>query len=837
MEEERQPGPNIAGQLRTLRRQVDDSSIHSIEVIPTTQISRAHDPSYDVVLIHEHGKLQCISADLQTLRWTANIAPLDRSGHAVKHLPNMQVKMAVLTDARTASRGILSNRPDVISAIAPSNKRPESLAAVPLLFLLTSAPRPKSGIDRALHVFAMDSVAITTSFTANSSREVTLPSLVSWHLPNPSTSSSDQTTDPTYRFAASSASLFELSDSLSIYDLSGLVPYVRSTFHTLPNSQDLIPLSSSLLMVASDDACAVYDTKFNSIKLRFMCPIETYPGFEAQMQKAAALKNLKPGPAFVCHFADVGLTVALQRNNLVAFQLNPVQNTLKRKRGSTRLIDSIQKGVGLKSAHWSLPRKQTGQYPLTNLIPGLVHRIDDAWRSQVTELDACVEKNDVHRFEKIFLGSCPPAISKNSPNELDDDRSQPHGRPLLNGTNNNPPSVDLSPIPAIELHDRQETSSPKEPIQSELPIVDKRKAGYALGKIFALHEQQETNGMLRHHFPSRLHIKFFPRNVFHCLTASGQVTPHTIEQALSSPDHHGRPSQQFESSDVIKTIFNHDLTGRLLYTYLSQPVHLDISETLQAIRILISSTNDEQLPTPKDAHLSEALLQNGDKSIQKHASTQFSVDTNAAYEETLATAIARLYSFPSKCIVQTIQAIMTPQEIKAFITMLRQQLSEGGWLSYYIEAQLQHSKNSSSPKTPLVVITQILNCAIDAVGLSGWLVGQEIQEPSTHILSQLRAEASMVLESIHEMQSLRDILTEFSKAGPSSTLSAKIAGPNRRAGKRPSSPALPLGRSGNDNVSAMKVGAGGRVKARSKREILTELGKEVGEYSLDRIRF
>ncbi|KAF2238952.1 hypothetical protein EV356DRAFT_563626 [Viridothelium virens] len=830
VEEEHQRGPNAAAnQLLEFRYQIDDPSIHSIEVIADTRLSDAHDATHSILVVYKHGKVQCLSADLQTTRWTAYASTLDQQGNvSTASRSNWQVDTTLLTDAGTASTGILRDRPDVLSAIGHPDPRLESLEAIPLLFILARVSRRKSvSGNRALHVFAMNSRAVDSAFASDSTGPITLSPLTSWKLPDLDQHNLDQNTSPEYRFDASSAKLFERNEFLTIYDMAGLIPRAISTFRTLQPPRDMLPVSSSLLMVASDKSCTIYDTKFSSVHTSFSCELETCPGYEVQKQKAASSSNLNHSPAFICHFPDTDLTVALQENTLIGFQVNPDTNLLKRKRASTRLIDSIQKGVGLGISH--LPySKHNGLYPLILPTSGTTNSIDDTWRDRIEELNACVDANNVDRFEELLLESGNSMSSKGKLTVQD------HGfhNPAVNGYVNDGPKPDASSAHANVANNFQNTSKSRaNPLTFE--VMDSQRAKYVLSKIFSLVESDGTE-LPHQYLQSTLHIKFFPPNVFRHVVVGGHMTLRILEQSFSDKDPPHQMSRQFEISDVVKAIFNFDPTGELLHTYLSLPTHLDIFEILEAIRALIFSPKGQGLLTLEEAQHAE---ESGGKDIIAQRNSINNETSESKIKQALAIAISRLSSFPSTRIAQAIHATMTVQEAKAIIITLRQQLFDGGWLTFYIDQQLEDSKQQTSAKTSLIIITQLLNCAIDAVGLSGWLVSHDVQESSKNLLSELRKEASMALESIHEMQSLRDILTEFSKAGPSFTPSSQVTGYNKHPFTVPSSPELPLGRDEGKEVSSLKIGAGGRVKQRSKREIGHELNKRVGEYSIERIRF
>ncbi|KAI9681048.1 MAG: hypothetical protein M1822_007122 [Bathelium mastoideum] len=836
-EEVRQRGPIVANQVQTFRCPVDDPSIYSVEVIPGTRLTQSQRSSHDVLVIYRNGRVQCLSADLQTIRWTATTTPLRAPTGADGTVRTMQVEMATLTDAATASRGVLRDRQDVISALGHLEERPEILAAIPLLFVVTSTSRPNSNTSRALHVFSLNPSTSGLSMGLDKAQTVALPRLNVWPLPRLAHNDSDQKPiNPRYRFCASSARLYEFHDTLTVYDLSGLVVRTISSFHMASQSRDLLPISSSFVMLSTDESCMIYDVKFNSLQKTFNCGVDAYSESETQNQNSVTVKGFERDPTFVCYFSDSSLAVALQGNTVIGFQLSSITSSLKRKRGSSRLIDSIQKGVGLGEAHLSHPDTQHSRFPLKKAIHGLRSEANEAWMTETTDLDACVKADDVHHFEEIFLESDTSSSSVKNLEGWDPKLDEEHALPLLNGNHKVPSAVDTTvdttnrsqiPIRSARAHGDE---------MSDFVPLEKRKAIYALGKIFAVNSEEK----LEQHRSSRLQIRFYPPNVFRRIAHSGYVNSETIMQALSEQDPHYRISRQFDAADVVKAIFNLDPSGRLLHAYLDELAHLDILEILHAVQLLLAVTNRQRHSAIEDAPGNRKILQNGDRNVMVNG---HSSDNNAIHEagvtckEALASAVTRLHIFPSERIIQEMQTVLTSQELRSMVQILRKQLSGGGWLSHYVDLQLQNSIHSSTTKTPLTVITQILNCAIDAVGISGWLVGQETQDLNRQLLSTLRTEASMALESIHEMQSLGDILTEFSKHGPTTTVSAQLEGRNVFSHNLASSPALSLGTAQDADVSKLKIVAGGRVVKRTKREIGHERSKRVPEYSLDSIRF
>ena len=824
VEEVQSPASTATSQPQHFRFIIDDLSVHSIELIPDTRPTQSQNAPHDVLVIYKHGKVQRISADLRTIRWTATAPSSDLQGNVDADPKDTLVEIASIVDAKAAARGILKDRQDVFSAIGCADERSDFLAAIPLLFLKTRGLRQNSLRSRMLRVFSLNPTESEASYTLNPSQIATLPCIATWSLPPLEKRVLDESVSPEYWLCTSFARLFELSETLTIYDLSGLVPRVISTFHAFHQARDLLPLSSSFLMVGNDKVCAVYNTRFNSLQALFNCAQDTYPDHEMQAQETAVSRNPRSGLKFITHYPDSGLAVALQHNIVIGFQLSASAKKLKRKRGSGRLIDSIQKGVNLQDLQPHRRRDKFSQHPVKTYMHGLATEVDETWKNETNELDSCVKANNVEGFEEILFRSKVPLSSTKIQQSHNSRPSEAYRDISSRGTNERPPSFHLS---ATSYQVKYQPSDHSQSKSETFEPLDKRKATYALGKIFAIGPLKEP----RHHLQSCLYIKFFPLQVFRRLANSGHVTLSTIAQALSEHDPSYQRAEQLELPDIIKAIFNFDTQGGLLATYLQESPHLDVFEILQAIQVLISIPDTHRRQAIENVDHEKHKLQNGVTNTSNDA------QLTTMHKVALATAIAKLSSFPSKRIVQATQATLTPQEVKAVIVILRQQLSEGGWLFHYVHEPIHHTERLIRDKPSLAVITRLLNCVIDAVGVSGWLISRESQDTNRLLLSQLRAETSAALESIHETQSLRDILTEFSKTGPSKTLSTPFTGRSRFLHDRASSPTLPLSNRQDAGVSEMKVGPGGRVIQRSRREIGHELNKRVGEYSLDRIRF
>ena len=137
----------------------------------------------------------------------------------------------------------------------------------------------------------------------------------------------------------------------------------------------------------------------------------------------------------------------------------------------------------------------------------------------------------------------------------------------------------------------------------------------------------------------------------------------------------------------------------------------------------------------------------------------------------------------------------------------------------------------------ITIIGDLLNCAIDAMGTGGWLVGQSsLADRTDELIESLRTEVGAGVEACYEANTLKALLVELETCAASSVQSRMQNGRHKLAqigdiGDEQS--LLPLG----SRVDPPTIpGRNEKNRKKTKMAIGREKSKLVGKYSLDRIR-
>jgi len=134
-------------------------------------------------------------------------------------------------------------------------------------------------------------------------------------------------------------------------------------------------------------------------------------------------------------------------------------------------------------------------------------------------------------------------------------------------------------------------------------------------------------------------------------------------------------------------------------------------------------------------------------------------------------------------------------------------------------------------------IGDLMNCAIDAIGTTGFLVGLSAESYGVHdLLSSLRTEVSAGLEGLYEVNVLESALREMERYGAEAGGKRPLLDGAAVNGVAEANTILPLGCRAEASLVKGKSGAGGRDGKKSKYLQMREKSMRVGKYSIDRIR-
>ncbi|KAF2838149.1 hypothetical protein M501DRAFT_976282 [Patellaria atrata CBS 101060] len=832
---------SVSAPQKWVHQLAQSSKIVAIEVIPNPSVCEVENDSHDVLLVYSDGTLECLSADLQTERWKGYL----NDGNVGTEEARV-VEFSELFSADTARKGILKERDDILAALeTPSNGQSDVLQTTQLLFLLCRTNVAQS-LDR--NVLTAHLIAIQSRFGTLPSPRAPKKLLWSFAIPLAQDIEGSPVTKPEYSLQPSAGTLRVLqSGKLITYDISATIPSISSDFKPLGFSPEShLQLSSSLYMFISSDSCAIYDMKYMSEQV--VTSLNMDPELVLQSKKRKAMGDTARYSSFqlLTYLHDMGMVIAIADQELIGLQLSPsMVPSKKNKNSQSLLINSMFKGKN------SLERSVLTSSFRKHVVLETNNDQHSQWNVRVPLLDQHASEDNVEAFEELFVKEVQVKLKTAryiAAKKIAD--------PVRRGQE------------FKRLKKQEKQSKEDGPLYWDFGSQHsnygqsrhEHKALYALRKIFRI--SPFTDGLSatassgRHQY--KLTIQFLPPNVFQWLAITGSLRHELIEKALRQESTLWNSSYNLSAGDIVSAIVSYDPEMRLLHNILTlDPApRLDIIEIVEAIKLLINSL--DAVPFPP---LNRYFLTNGETEVDGDEDTQLRHEEEAAMHDlevanstleeglgirsrTLLHCFTRLNAFTPPLITQSLRSKLTQHEIFFLIQMLRIELADGGWTAQYTDKGPQIAEGGGPSDRSIGIIANLLGCALDAIGVGGWLVAgiQNPDDTPEDLLQSLRAEISATLEGIHEVVFLRGILNDFMKYG---TKVQKSRGKGGDPGKRiiqAVRPAdseydriLPLGYKVEEWIADTKVGKMGEIRKRSQRDIGQEISRRVGKYSLERI--
>ncbi|KAL1616789.1 hypothetical protein SLS54_008181 [Diplodia seriata] len=806
--------------------------VFSIDALPLKSSGSAGEDTHDVVVLFENGQVDCLSATLQTVKWSTNVL-----GSSDKI-----VEFSAYTDAATAKRGLFKSREDAIAALDPTaDAESETLSATTLLCLVTRPADEESfrAEGRSLHVCAVRPKS-TGGITIN---KPTIQALLTLSLPR-SHIDSQADLQPSYSLHVSSGLLYQLaSGSIVTYDFSTTVPQLKSEL-TVPGTplHNFVRVSSSLLMAASPISCALYDVKYNSVQA--ILPLGSKNEEPQSRKRKQPLPLDAQSPLALLHYvADLGLVVGLANDELIGLQVGSEVSSKRSKVRGGLLIDAIGKGVGRKPANLDAP--STGPHPLGVCLLNPADTSSKAWHRTRKQLDEFIKAQDVRSFEETFAQEVSIQL---------------RGKSAEEDQTNGAKDVDMEEPKANGVTDDEDDQAfpewdfPDTPWDINLQ-TKRHKAVYLLSKVFDFSSAERE--IIAHDLPSTpLRIRFFPPNAFQWLIWTGFLTTDMIRQAMRQES---TGLQAISPADVIASILNFDPGMQLLCDVLRDHPGLDVDLVVQAIKALVKSLQTESFseikgqltnrPEPSESRDEESADKEFDAVADAAgwalARAESFVDAGIPIRShSLREALTKLHTFPAALVSQTLRKSLTHKEIIFLIDILRLQLHQGGWINTYLQDGPHASAEFGDPSDrAIAIIADLLGCALDSIGAGGWLTSGNDAKADT--IQALRMEVSAALEGIHEAAFMKGLLNDFLRFGWKRKTVQQ--GPSDKRLKEKGKPLtlqqadaaeariLPLGFKVEGKVQDSKVGLNGEVKQLTKREIGHKISMRVGKYSFERI--
>ena len=720
---------------------------------------------------------------------------IDLAPPAQEDSEKYDVESAAAIDTEAARRGFLKTREDVSALLS-------QLGGVPHIQWRII----QTATSRQFQLFALNLSALDGIQSAN--RDMTL--LMSHEL---TSSPEDNGTGRRYELHAPSGTLYELiGDKLSVYDMSSTTPKLvtRVGSRSAPVSS-FARLSNTSVLAVGGGKATIYETKFGSVQGSLSLtatPAEPQP----RKRKHDEIDHEVGAFDVVTAFSELGLAVGISGSALLALQLQDTITGSKRsKQRGTRLADVVGRGTVKEIRNAQKAERQTRKWEL--------------WKSSVDNL---VARNDVEGLESLVANDKKLGRQRR-PHNLEDTDSE-------SGVFENDLAAyeQLWPLP--------ETFDPQN--------LDRNKILYLLSKIFS-HGDAEN---------SHLEVAVQSPKLIVWLALTGFLSAAAIRKAFQTTDAGLSDSEaQMQSGDVMAAIRNMDEDFQLTHDLLHLAVHLDIEEIIQALRTILQSFNTDPpaeaplaLPAPPAVN-GDIQLPNGDaESELEVAEDELDHAVNAltagleVRSDTLRAIFARLHTLHLSDVTSAMRKMMTQEELFFLVHILRIELADGGWTSRYVDTgepgaeggmvdALAGMEASGPSDESIRVIGFLLNCAVDAIGVSGWLVGLGNNWSVKELVESLRAEVSAGYEGCLEATTVQTFLAEIDRyiaaAGDSERRYGVVY--DDQVDDETEWAVLPIGGKAVSPIVNVRSDKGAR---KSKIARAQEKSRNVGKYVFERIR-
>ena len=736
----------------------------------------AHTFNLAVLCIHRDGQISCYDEALTQMKWSPQ-KTLAQDGDQVVQVSSVSI--------RQARKTFLKDRDDVLGKLDANTG-----AFAPNLLLLLSrslSDSERSGQRQLMfHILALRSLQVEArqdnQLSDNPTQEI-----LSLIIPEPKCHRNKRAL---FRIHPSSGLLYQgTARHLSIYNLTTLTPQLVQTIN-FDGRHDVLShiiISPDTIATLSGSSVNVMDTQYASCRAKY------------EFVKLKQSSKSSPHHAqFVTYYSPSGSAIVLFGRKLLAVNLSESTESKsfsrKRKRNGL-LIDAIGRGslsVDIKQP--SAKRNAASSVALGELVEP--YQETREWQQQERVLNGLLEKGNHLEFDQLVSS------------RLDALDQQRH---------NHPPA----------MHPPQF-------------IVD-----YVLSSMFCT---SPPNG-IDHGDAERgreLHVKSFFDQAWLGLVRRGLVSAERVKASLRR---RGllRPNDDLKDGELIKALTDRDKTLSVLLAFLQSSCLIQISEVCKALKIVIAqcatltARNGQQLPSYRDEPVGlngNAVDEMGLVSAHAITPSQQSSSESDHLHALFNAIIARCNACPAPIVTKAFKAHLSKPELQTLIIIMRTKLRQDGWLSSYTDAEpavnLEHHYNDMD----ISMIGKLLSCAVDSLGTGGWLLNNNVGDNGTvpiEAVSNMQAEISTALESIWEANYLRGLLEGLLLCGKG-TLNSNTVGIRSTLERRDRSKmALPLGLKFEQNVSRMKVGAGGELQKRSRRDIGKLRSRRVPEYSFEQI--
>ena len=797
------PKPQILCFSESPNAQITTTSINlRKEATPVLHLETFETGSGSKVLaLHRDGTVTSYSKCLDNEEWHSSI-----NAGTPKSVSEPPIQATATLSLQQARKTILKNREDILITLGPLDD-----AIDPSLLLVMVRAPAKDAINHSgtleLRVFSIRSPESDTDGLALGAGRK-LHSLLTLAMPEPSLFTSKKSQITIY--PASGTIHQEAEGTLAVYDLTGSVPRI---VHTLVQNDaySYLRLSPELIASCRGASLSILDLQYGSLQAEGNLKLNHEMVLAQASSKLKNKQTTTENVRLLSYFAPLDVMVVLDGLKLLAIQLvtsQKLRGSRKRKRDGL-LVNSI--GRGTSSMTGALPC--SGEPDGEHVSRGTYLPSSDSqeWKLQEAALDQCLAQNDIKEFERLMAT-------------------------------------------ALEIKTYQQDE--RNPNSRSRSHVDQHAVSYVLKTMFSVDQNSSRNDPSGD-IPANLSIRIYPQNIGRWLIDKGLVTLSRVEMSLKK--YQALPlTSKLATGSLVRALVNLDPSLEILLSVLASPVPWSSQELAHILIIVTRSpdtedTENQRLLTNGDGEDSGnkeiSQLLNGQTTYQPSSPCPTPLD-NELNRRLLNLAMKRLHACPPSSVARALKRELSSSQLRILVDTLRMEIARSGWLSPYMESletpDLDLQQNDSQMRS----IAHLLNCVIDSLGTGGWILGNSTSDDlaeTADTIAYMKAEISAALEGIEEATYLKGMLGEMLLCGKDSLkssvkhngwtevqLSALPLKPVSVA-LNEDSQLLPLGLKPTPVVSTTKVGAGGELIKRSRRDIGRLKSKMVGKYSFDQI--
>ncbi|KAF3918107.1 hypothetical protein ABW21_db0208607 [Orbilia brochopaga] len=776
----------------------------------------------DILVVSEDASLQCLSADLQTERWTVN------SRNTPSHRTKGPLLLSSIVPISVAKKSLLKHRLEVLAGY-------QAKAGDCILITLNATRRKEDNVEATFYL-------LSNSSSLGHARKLATTRL-------PITGTSDKSS---FMFHAPTSKVFRREGpSVTAFDLSELVPEPEKLLQTSSPISSILPTSSSNLFLSTESSICVYNTKYGATHFALQTDAKSNSDQTAELGLHSSL-------VFLGYIPEISVAVGYNKHGCFATQL--MKSGLFT--GDT-ILDSLCKGVkcvdleeDIASSTSRLTLIESGFRKGEDSQPSKEHRA----REILKILGELALEGDAFGFEKEFAEfvglhrrTGPHAVAKITSNGGSTHQNGDTSSHQSNGTNGaSPTSSGDEDLPEF-LYPPPEEGDVTEP---QLEQLSQPFVAAVLGMVFK--PVLADSGALE------LELTMSVPNVFKFLLWEGYFSCTNL------------PAQ---GSGFVEALAKFDPEFNLLLFFLENASNsaIPLKEVVTSAKVVMADlVRDEDAAAAvreidemdlNEDSFDEAQLQLVTQQVEQALEqAQQLLDLSDTKERILRAALLRVGRFSRAAIIKALRETLNGAELAGLIRILRREL-----LRDADEREVpgtQDDVDAVQDEEWLGLICDLLTSAVDAAGMTGLLLAKDTLLPFAAdttavtktssddqgelLLESLSSEVSATCDSLEGASQVSEALLHFltraqaytdARSRPSGrrqkTIKPGSARPPRQpkpeiiARERRKAAVLPMG---YPPPVDRKIAAGGvEQKMRQLRVCKYQKNLGVGAYSLERI--